>query len=148
MLNKYIQDTEDPLGDILDSSQDIRANLITPLVSLDESTEVQIVPNDSNDNHVNVTMSTTNTSNTTMATTMTSPAVPMPKQNVTTTTKATSMTTQSTPTYITTRPDSDILAMGMNLVLHGTADQNPEHANHPEPDIINLDQMEMEDDRL
>ena len=95
-------------------------------------------------------MSTTNTSNITMATTMTSPAVPMPNQNVTTTTKATTVTTQSTPTYITTRPDSDILAMGMNLVLHWTADQTSEHANHPEPDIITLDQeqMEMEADRL
>ena len=89
-------------------------------------------------------MSTTNTSNTTMATTVTSPSVPMPNRNVTTTTMATTVTTLSTPTYITTRPDSDILAMGMNLVLHGTADQTSEHENPTEPDNVTNDQEQME----
>ena len=121
-----------------------------PLVSLDESAEVPVVPNDSNDNHVIVTMSTTNTSINTMATTMTSPSGPMPNRNVTTTTMATTVNTLSTPTFITTRPDSDILAMGMNLVLHGTANQTSEHENPPEPDNAANDQeqMEVEDNRL
>ena len=106
----------------------------TPLVSLDESAEVLVVPNDSNDNPIIVTMSTTNTPNTTMATTVTNPSVTMPNQNVTT--MATTVTSTATPTYITTRPDSDILAMGRNLVLHGTAT--------PEPDIVTIDQEQME----
>ena len=80
------------------------------------------------------------TTNTTMATTVTNPS----EQNLNVTTMATTVTTTTSPTYISTRPDSDILAMGRNLVLHGTANQTTEPENPPEPDIITIDQEQME----
>jgi hypothetical protein len=62
----------------------------------------------------------------------------------TVTSTATTVTSSDTPTYITTRPDSDILAMGRNLVLHGTPNQTTEPENAPAPDIITIDQEQME----
>ena len=115
----------------------------TPLVSLDESAEVLVVPNDSNDNPVIVTLSATNT---TMATTVTNPSA----QNTNVTTMATAETTTTSPPHITTRPDHDILPMGRNSVLHGATHPTTEPENPPEPDIVTIDheKMELEADSL
>ena len=46
MLNKSIQDTEDPLGDILDSSKDIRANHITEEIRMETEESTNTAPED------------------------------------------------------------------------------------------------------
>ena len=70
----------------------------------------------------------------------------MPNNTTTKTTMATSVTntTVAASNNTTTRTDTDILAMGRNLIMHGNVNQAVEPANQPEPDIVTIDQEQME----